>query len=218
MKILLGILCLLAAVLVLLLIPIVLSFSYRDGVLKAHIRYMFLRYDLLPRKEQKETAKKPKRESKKKRNKPKGKEEAAAKGTKAIIDMVWSLLKASKWGLNLIRRRLLFYSIRVHILVGSPDAHQTAVKYGKIGSVVYLGEDILKQLLRIREPDIRIAPDYLSETTYCEISFKARLQPIMAATALTHLLVHYIKATQKRENKRKNIKGVRKHESTASGK
>ncbi|MDR2932586.1 MAG: DUF2953 domain-containing protein, partial [Oscillospiraceae bacterium] len=178
--------CILAAILVMLLIPIHARFFYDCAVMKAHVRYLFIKYRFFPEKTGKKAVKKAEKKTEKEYDKQKQEEEAEPGGLKATLDTVktlYTLLKSSTWALDYIRRRMVIYGVRVLVTVGGPDAHQTAVSYGRLSSAVYLGIEVLGRVFTIKTPDIRMAPDFLTESTKCEIAFGLRIQPMALVIA-----------------------------------
>ena len=126
-----------------------------------------------------------------------------------------ALLKSARWGLRFLRRSLLFYGVRVYAVIAGQDARETAVRFGRISSMVYLSAEILGEIFRIREPDISIVPDFLGERTRCDMAFRLLISPAAVLVAAASVLFSYL-GTKNKNAKYKKREGYQ-HESTASG-
>lgn len=207
--------CIILFFAVLLLSPLILLFSYRDGKLAAKVRYLFFVIDFSPEKLAKRTEKRAEKAVKEEYKKQKAEEETPRKKPKAASDTVktvWSLLKASKKALDMIRRHLIFYKIKAIVIVGGGDAARIAQDYALYCTLAANGLSVLDTLFVVKEPDIYISPDFLRERTLLELSSRLKIRPWFLILAGTELLIEFIKVMRKNKQKRERIKGGKTNE------
>jgi hypothetical protein len=195
--------------------PASLSFNYEDGKLGLRARYLFLSFDLLKQRPEKpQKPEKPKQKEKKaKEKKP---EEKREPGETAAL--VYELILASRHALNILRRHLIFYKIKVTAVVGGPDAHKTGDRYAAFCVVIPNVLSLLDSIFSAKEPQLLIMPNFMSEKTYWRVAFKVRIAPAHVLSAALFMLARFIKAVLSSRQKRKKAKGGKKHEPTISRK
>lgn len=202
---------------VLLLSPVVVTLYYKDGDFGARIRYLLFYMSFSPTAVAKRAEKKAARATKKEFEKQAEEEETPQKEKKALADTVktvWSYVKASKKGLDTLRRNLIFYKIRVNAVIAQEDAHQTAIMYGRVCTLVSTGLGVLSAIFPVREPIISIMPDFVSENTRADISLKIRISPLFIIVAAVQTLVRIIKVQKENKRKRQRVKGGKRNEPT----
>lgn len=186
----------------LLLCPIRVVLSYKDGAFAAGLRYLFVAYNFSPEKMAKRTEKRAKRkiksEDKKKAKKPKAKSGKSKSGLESA-KAGWLLLKTSRHRLNRFRRHLVLSRVRIYASVGGEDAHQTAVLYAKLSATVTAALDILGMLFTVRTPKIGIAPDFRREQTAYDISLRIGIRPLFALMTGAGIFLSFIHGTAKNE-------------------
>ena len=192
MKILLAIFCLIMAIIIMLFIPVALRFIYKDGDLRIFVRYLFIKVRVFPLPKVKKGKQKPAAQKSDKQEADDKDKDKHEKQNVTLQD-VWGLVKSSKWALGFIRRRITFYRIKIYILAAGDDAHKTAVFYTRLASAIYIGLEIMRELFKVKEPDVRIAPDFLRDSTYCDISFNMRIKPIVLLVAAASLFIAFLK-------------------------
>lgn len=204
----LGILAGIPGLLVLLLLfPVSVGFDYGDGGPRAGLRYLFFRFDLFPAETAARAEKKAKRAQKKEKRK---KEEAKPKGPGAGLDTaktVWSLLRDSGRGLNLVRKNIVVSDCRILISVGGGDAHQAAERYGRLCAALFPALGALGRYVTLREPALYIAPNFLSAETVAEISFRLRVTPLIVLVAAADIFIKFVKSVTANKRKRQKAKG-----------
>lgn len=207
--------CIMLFFAVLLLSPVILRFSYKGGKMSAKLQYLFFIIDFSPEKLAARTEKKSQKAVKEEYKKQKAEEEQPQKKKNAASDTiktVWSYVKASKKGLNILRRNLVFYKIKGAVIVGGGDAAQIAESYAKYCTIAANGLSVLDTLFVVREPDIYIQPDFLSEKTRLELGFKVRISPLFPVLAGISILLGILKVMRKNKRKREKIKGGKSNE------
>lgn len=187
LKILLG---LALVLLVLLLAPASVRLYCDEENMQLRVRYLFFSLNPLSQKEKPEKERPEKVKKKKKKKKAPEEKEAAAKES---LQAVWSLLKSSRRALRWIRKHLVFRGVKVFVSVGGEDAHQAAQSYGRLAAALFPALGAASQIFVIKEPVVYIAPDFLSDKTRYEISFRASIRPLFVFVALTTVLGSVVK-------------------------
>jgi len=168
------ILCIVLALLaVLLLIPVQVRVSYGQGVLLAKVRYGLIRFQLYPPVEQLKDGPKEKKERKKKNKKKDKKKNEESKKQKPNIRINWeqicysleTLPPIAFKALKRVRQRIRIDPLKIYLLVVGIDPADTALLYGKLTAALSAGLPILQRLVRIRNQDIRLLPDFVGEQT-----------------------------------------------------
>jgi hypothetical protein len=206
-----------ALLLLLLLSPAVLSFHYDDGLLKVKLRYLLFGMDLSPEALAKKAKKKAEKPEAKKKRKPEEKEKPKKKAAVTFSD-IWALFKASRRAVNVIRWNLVFYKIKVSVVVGGADAQTIGEKYAAYGLVIPRLVGLLDLVFTAVDPQVLVMPNFLREQSYWDVAFKARIAPWHVLTAARHMFVQFLRILLKNKKKREKIKGGKRHEPTASHK
>lgn len=191
-------LCVLAGIIALfvliLSIPVHVSFSYRDKIYLS-IRYLFLKFDILPidpNKPKKEKAPKPPKEEKP----PAETAEAKEKKPNPILEMVKAngfdgmmvVLQnlAHVFGLygGKLLRSVVFDEVGIYITVGTGDSAATAIKYGKVCQAVYPFVAFLCANNVVKKYAAEVQPDFLANHGEGEVNldFHLVVRKILNAT------------------------------------
>lgn len=173
--------------LLILSIPVKISIGYDDKI-HLSVKYLFIKYDVLP------LAPKKKKEKLKKENKPKQEkpqetapkekkpnpilEMVKANGYDGMITVIKNLVRIlSSYG-GKIFKSVVFDRIDLHISVGTGDAASTAIKYGQTCQKVYPPLGYISSHYLVRKYDILVEPDFLANSTegefYCDIKLCIR--------------------------------------------
>jgi len=136
---------------------------------------------------------------------------------KEIGAMAFDMLKQSRRGFRVIRKNIAVTKLLLLVSVGGEDAHQTAELYGKYAAAIFPVLGLLGSLVKIRDPAIYLAPNFLSEKTVIEASVRVRVTPLAILIATLHIGVSVIRVllNSKDKSKDKNKGGI-KHERTSS--
>lgn len=207
--------CIILFFAVLLLSPVILRFSCKGGKLGAKVQYIFFIIDFSPEELAKRAEKKAGKVVKEEYKKQEAEEGTPQKKQKAASDTVktiWSLLKASKKGLNTIRKHLIFYKIKATVIVGGGDAAAIAKNYAAYCTIAANGLSVLDSLFVVREPDIYIQPDFLREKTLFEFEFRMKIRPWFPLSAGIEILLKFLKSMRENKQKREKIKGGKNNE------
>lgn len=153
------------------------SIEYSDYIYLS-VRWLFLKFNILPLKEkqkkEKKKKEKTKKEPEKKENKPEKEEKPKKKGENPIIttiknmgyDGVMEILSNLGKALSGMFRRLFksFYiqNFDIDLTVGKGDAAQTALEYGKACNKVYPVCGLICSTMRVKTYNVDIKPDFLA--------------------------------------------------------
>ena len=202
-----GLLALLVLVFLLLLPSLRLHFSAREGEVKLSAHYLFLRYRILPAKDEK-PAKKAKKA--KKPETPPEEEEEPEKEDKLSLSQRWQqyrpLIRKGGKVLRRLCKRVVIYKVRARVKLCGEDAHQTALKYAKVTSGAAVLFQLLEWAFTLKKTDIGVAPDFLGQKDSYDVSFRLRVRPVHFVTAGAAMLVAYLKASRRGKKIRKGGK------------
>lgn len=167
---------------IILSIPVHVSFSYGDKIYLS-IRYLFIKLNILPAGEKKE--KKSKKEKKNKKEKPEEKkdEKPIEKKPNPILEMVkangydgmMEVLSNLGHVLGLyggkLFKSIVFDDIEIYITVGTGDSAETAIKYGKACQIVYPLLGFICSNNLVKRYDAAVEPDFLANESEGEFCF-----------------------------------------------
>jgi len=170
--------------------PIRICLAHSDEGFVCSVKLLFWRIPILPRVEKELTEEeKQKRELKKQRKAKKkaardarkksqqaGKKKSAApepKKKRTLQELFHLIKQIAESGGKLARRfwkGFVIDRLTLHVAVAGSDAADTAISYGKVNAQVYAGYSFLMQFVTLKNTDIQIVPDFLSEKSRMEIS------------------------------------------------
>ena len=232
-------LCVLAGIILLIVIilsiPVHVSFRYTDDKIYLAVRYTFIKLNILPlgdkkekkekeKKEKKEKSKKKKDEEEKKEEEPKEKKPNSilqmikSNGFDGMVDIIVNLGSViAKFGGKLFKS-VRFNDIRVYSLVGTGDAASTAIKYGETCQKVYPVVGFICSNNFVKRYDIDIKPDFLANTSenemYLDLSIVVR-KILNAAIGLVFRLLFKVVIKFLKNGRNKEDKNVSAEKKTA---
>lgn len=185
-------LCFLAVLTILLLIPVRLILDYSDGF-TMQLRYAFLKFPLIPKDKPAEKKRPPNLSSKKKKEKnnlfeEKVKQEGLLPAVRWAARLAREGLDAIEWLVSHIEVR----RFRLHITAASDDAADTAFVYGGICGVVYPFLGWASAKLRFKECHVDILPDFQTGKWQIRGCAQLSLRPVYVLAAVFPLAVRYI--------------------------
>lgn len=188
--VLLGIL---AAVLLLLCVPVRLILRYRTGEAPVGVlRWLFFQIDLLKAVERK-TADTETRA--KKAAKPHLQKEKKPLEFSRMLGIAADLLSSLKGGAGMLVRRFRIYRVHLSMVVAGEDAAEAAIDYGKCNAAVYSAYALAKNFLNMKNPEIEIRPDFVSEKGSVDFEMRGRLMPIVALAAAARIFAAFLVKT-----------------------
>lgn len=124
--------------------------------------------------------------------KPAKSAKSAKSGGKLTLKDIFELVKLVWDSLSTPLKRLLkatrIYGFQLQIVVGGDDAAQTAIKFGGVNMAAGSALAFLDGCFTLKEPDLNITCDFMSEETTAECVFTAKLTLIAALAFLFWLL------------------------------
>lgn len=191
--ILLGII---AFFILLLSVKFVVTVHYEDDI-AVSLGWLFLRFDILPKKEKEE---KPKKEKKKKEEpkpekeneiikEPKKKKENMFvrfynnRGVSGVVQLLKDAAKALGGMFKRIGRAFLFEELFISLDVGASDSAETAIKYGKVCSAAFPAMGLIVSTMRIKKYSIHINPDFINGKNVAKLHTKISVRPIALINA-----------------------------------
>ncbi len=186
-----------------------------EGDIALSVKWLFLKFDILPKKEKKPKKKKKKKNKKDKKPK-KEKDEGEKKPEKEIIkepkehdgnmflnfykyrgvDGVLQLLKDTVKAIGGLFGRI-FRAFRIEELyiamaVGGGDSAEIAEKYGKICAAAFPAMGLIVNKLNIKKYSIDISPDFIYGNNEAKLHTKISLRPIKLIAAFVVLVIELL--------------------------
>lgn len=181
------------------------EFRYENTEVFLQIRWLFLRYQLLPERKKQAKTKKRKRVKKRRKNPPAASPEAAerdaedpaetpptaiqqsgekkeeapsrqSRDLQEMFRMVWELMQSAKKPLKLLYRHLWVQRLNLQLVIAREDAAQTAIAYGQMNGWVHGAWAAISHLVRMKNSRVQVLADYLSTGDRLHLSFELRLR------------------------------------------
>lgn len=186
-RIILGILGVLLLVLVIaLLIPAQVRFSYDQGAIALWLRYGPVKLQLFPPREKKPKPEPPSQAegaqqepaaetpeiASKKKKKPR-----AGINLEQILYSLETLPPILGRALRRTGRRIRVGPLKVHLLIGCGDPAATARLYGRLQAALAAGLPILHGAVSVKDQDIQLFPDFLGDRMDCIADVGTSLRP-----------------------------------------
>lgn len=192
-KMILGILAGLLLLIVLILqIPVRVRFTYDQGDLTLRLRFGLVKMQLFPppEKPEKREEKNPE-EPKKKKEKPK--KPRAKLSREQIFYALEKLPPILGRALKRTGRSIRIEPLKVWLLVAGNDPADTAVLYGRLEAALAAGLPALRNVIKIRDEDVRLYLDFTEQQMDCIADVGIALRPWSLATTGVRALASFIK-------------------------
>ena len=206
MKIVLVVLAVLG---LLLLCPVRLDFCWKQEVVLT-VRWLFLKFGLLPQKEKK----RPKAQPEQVPAQGQGGQAAPAKtkpteNLTRYADLLPQLLGSLKKCVLFVLRHTKVKRLELNMLVSREDAAETAIAYGRANQAVYTALGLLQNLLKFGcRPQINIGFDYLGREEETEVYAAASVAPLFVLMGVIGLAFGLLKGLLTREKETETAKTV----------
>lgn len=148
------------------LFSVTVFFSFEEEACLT-IRYLFFCFPILPVKEEEKKEPPVKKQgpakpvlAKKQEKKAPFKDILKEKGLKGFIKILQEAAKLLSTSLRKLARHIRVHVFSLEIAVSTDDAAETAIRYGKICSVVYPAASFLLSSTRSKEYTVDIRPDF----------------------------------------------------------
>ncbi len=184
---------------IILSVKVKVTVHYEDDIALS-VGWLFLKFNILPKKDKPE---KPKKEKKKKVNKEKPKDESEVvpepkkkkqdnmfvrfyrnRGVNGVVQLLKDAANAVGGMFRRIGRAFLFEELFISLTVGAGDSAETAIKYGKVCSGAFPAMGLLVNSMRIRKYNLEINPDFIYGKTEARLHTKISFRPIAFINAV----------------------------------
>lgn len=173
--------CLLALIFVVLILPITIKLHYEKGQLQASAGTLGVMVQIFPRKQRKQKNEPEQKQDARKSaavHRPTKKMQAknttatAAQNEKKLLlsgDALCQLVKTAGWLLCRILAGIQVHDVRIRLPIHGADAADTAIRYGKTNAWLYSTLGVLQNGLDIRVKELALVPDFNGEKQGTEL-------------------------------------------------
>lgn len=204
--------------LLLLLCPLKVTLRMEEELSLA-VQYAFLKIPILPAKEKPEKEK-PKKEKKKQPEEAEGEKKPSflkklkdQHGVSGLIHLGKELLKLAGSTMKKLFSHVVVYHLRGDVRIGTGDAAETAILYGRVCAVVEPCMAVLLPMVpkkKRRDVYLYVAPDFASEVSDIKVYVQAGIKPLFLFSALFGALFRlirvYLAANKRAESGKDNGK------------
>ncbi|MBQ8014796.1 MAG: DUF2953 domain-containing protein [Clostridia bacterium] len=193
------ILGIIAFFIILLSVKFKVTVHYEDDV-AVSLGWLFLNFNILPKKEEHGKPKKEKKPKKKKDEKPKEESEIVPepkkkkkdnmfvrfyrnRGVNGVVQLLKDAAKALGGMFGRIGRAFIFEELYISMTVGAGDSAQTAIKYGEICAGAFPAMGLIVSKMRVKKYSIEINPDFIYGKTNARLHTKISVRPIALLNA-----------------------------------
>ncbi len=188
---------------ILLSVKFTVTVHYENDV-AVSVQWLFLKFDILPKKEKEN---KPKKEKKKKTKEEKPKEESEVirepkkkkkdnmfvrfynnRGVSGVVQLLKDAAKAVGGMFRRIGRAFLFEELIISLKVGAGDSAETAIKYGKTCSAAFPAMGLIVSTMRVKKYNIEINPDFIYGKNEARLHTKVSVRPVKLIGAVIVLV------------------------------
>ena len=184
---------------ILLSVKFAVTVHYEDDV-AVSVKWLFLKFNILPKKEKEDKPKKEK-EKKKKEEKPEEKSEVIPepkkkkkdnmfvrfyrnRGVEGVVELLKDTAKAVGGMFGRIGRAFTFEELIISLVVGAGDSAETAIKYGKTCSVAFPAMGLIVDTMRVKKYNIEINPDFITGKNIARLHTQISVRPIKLINAV----------------------------------
>ena len=185
---------------------IILAFSLRINISGDYtdefymsVSYLFLKFDIFPRKKKDKPKKEKKKSEKQDNESPEDKKAGEKKenifltfyknkGFDGVIELINNAAYSLGRMLNSFRKHIVLREFFLNMTVSANgDAAETAVKYGRVCQKVFPPLSFICSTLPVKKYSAVVEPDYLAAKNSAEFSFKISVRPIFFTNAVVVL-------------------------------
>ena len=146
-----GFLGLLSLLLLLLVIPVTVFIRYENGVFSVQLRLLFLKFKVLPKKNEEQPDDKEKGSGKQKKK----------KAGKLQLDFIREILPGEKSFIGRVMRHIRIKNVTLFLVINGKDAAEVGTKTGWTWMAIGALRPLLENLFRISWKSIDVLPDFL---------------------------------------------------------
>lgn len=179
---------------VLLACPVTAEASY-DEDLSLWVRYLFVRYRVYPRPEQKAEEPKPgKAPERKKKKKPSRIAELLRRqGVPGFLELLEGFSRVALGSAKKILSHTVVDLLVLDLTIGGGDAAQTALNYGRACGVVSTALGALSASAKCRRRSVRVTPDFQDGKSSVRFCVRVKLRLFFAVSAAVSALVGFVR-------------------------
>jgi hypothetical protein len=177
--------------------------SYREDGPRVWVGFWWFRFRLYPPKPKKE--KKPKAKPEKQPKEPPKEEPKPEKKQKLDFELVKNLVSSGFKGLGVLFRHLKFKMFLLRIVVGSEDAAECAIQYGRICAAVHGGLAVASNLVHLKAKEISIDCDFKRNETELELDAQAGIRIVFVFGAAFSMLFRFAANTIRNNNTNRKV-------------
>lgn len=184
---------------ILLSVKVAVTVHYEDDV-AVSVKWLFLKFNILPKPEKEEKTEK-KKKDKKKEEKPKEESEVIPepkkkkkdnmfvrfyrnRGVEGVVQLLKDTANAVGGMFRRIGRAFLFEELIISLIVGAGDSAETAIKYGKTCSVAFPAMGLIVDTMRVKKYNIEINPDFIYGKNVAKLHTCISVRPIKLINAV----------------------------------
>lgn len=184
-------------------IKFVITVHYEDDI-AVSVGWLFLKFNILPKKEKEDKPEKKKKTKDKKEENLKDQNEIVKepkkkkdnmfvrfyknRGVSGVVQLLKDTANALGGMFKRIGRAFLFEELYISLDVGAGDSAETAIKYGKVCSAAFPAMGLIVSTMRIKKYSIQINPDFLYGKNVAKLHTKISVRPIALINAVFILL------------------------------
>lgn len=173
-----------------------------EGDIALSVRWLFINIKILPAKHKDDHKKKPKKEKKKKKEEEPKQESEIVKepkkkkgdnmfvrfyknrGVSGVLQLLKDAVKALGGMFGRIFRAFKIEELYIAMTVGTGEAADTAIKYGKTCEVAFPAMGLLVNKMKIKKYSIDISPDFIYGKNEAKLHTKISFRPIKLINAV----------------------------------
>ena len=175
-----------------------------EGDVALSVKWLFIKLNILPKKEKPDKKPKKKKE-KKKKEEPEKKDEKIKepkkkkqdnmfvrfyrnRGVSGVVPLIKDAAAAVGGMFGRIFRAFLFEELYIAMKVGGGDSAETAIKYGKTCAAVFPAMGLFTSKMRIKKYSVDISPDFIHGNNEAKLHTKVSFSPIKLINAVIVLV------------------------------
>lgn len=189
---------------------------HSEESVEVKIKWLFLKFDILPPSEKK----KPKKEKKPKEKKkdetvkePGDKENIFVRfyhnnGISGVLELLEEATRILGGMFKRVGRAFLFEEIYIFLLVGAGDSADTAIRYGKTCAAAFPAMGTFVSMMRVKKHNLEIHPNFIDGESKAKLHANISVRPIalvnaaliLAFAMLFKVLIKFLMGARVKEN------------------
>lgn len=189
----------------LLSLPVFVTAEWNEK-LTVKIKYLFLRFTVVPAPKKK---KKPKQEKEPEQKPAKPKKKQRKKHTPdEIVDGFIDAVHRYGPGTKMILRNIRVHKLEGFWKIAGEDAAACAVRYGRVCALLNTAFGFIRNLVRIEKTKLKVYPDFLAEEEEIRVYTEIEANPIVILIGGVRIAFAFLKNMIKKQKKETSKKGA----------